>query len=163
MSGENTVKNKVKVKIAGSEFTVVSEESESYTLTIAEEINENIKEIQDMNKNVSSTAALILTALNYCDEIRQSKKECGRLSTQLEKYFADTAKDKEIIAELRAENEKLKKDADTYRKRLGERSRGGSPVSSALKTAYKTVSVSEEEAAEDENGFFSEKTENNSV
>lgn len=153
MKNENPVRNKVKVTIAGNQFTVISEEDESYTQGIADELNESINEIKSANKSVSTTAAVILTALNYCDIIKQSGKDSETLRKQLEEYLENAAKDKETISELRAENEKLKKDIETYRKRLSDSGHNGAPVSTAVKSAQKTISQ-QEEAAEDETEFF---------
>ena len=140
MKSENPVKNKVKVTIAGNQFTVISEENESYTQGIADELNESINEIKGANKSVSTTAAVILTALNYCDMIRQNKSDSETLRKQLEEYLENAAKDRETITELRTENEKLKKDIETYRKRLGDTGHNGAPVSTAVRSAKKTVS-----------------------
>ncbi len=155
MSNENAVKNKVKVVIADNQFTLVSSDSESYTKSIAEEVNQKIDEIKQSNPGVSTTAAVILTALNYCDSIRQGTDDSESLKRKLNAYLEESAKDKDMISKLQSENEKLKKDIEIYRKRLGESGHSKSPVSSAVKAAYKTVSA-QEEAAEDETDFFAE-------
>ncbi len=156
MNSENSVKNKVKVTIADNVFTLISEESEEYTRSIADDVNNSINEIKSRGKNISVTAAVILTALNYREQIQKSEKDTEGLKHQLSLCLDEAVKNKETIAELKKENEKLRKDLETYRKRLGDSVHNGSPVSSAVRKARKSVSVSEsEEAAEDDTNFFS--------
>ena len=142
------MKNKVKIIVGGTEYTVVTQEDAEYTKKLAEEVNESINDMC-INGRISITAAAILTAVNLCDRLKKYEIE-GYLhaaSAQLARYD-----------ELKKENEKLKKDIETYKKRLKEENpsvKEPDPLSSSVKAAQTVVSVSpEDEAAEDENAFF---------
>ena len=147
-------KNKIKIVIAGNEFTVVTDENENSAVKTAEEVNESIAEVQRANPTASVTAAVILTALNYCDTIHEMKKEAEQLQQRMKQCLDENAEDKKTISELQRENEKLRADIDTYRKRLGENP-NGAPVSSSIRHPKKGINFSvSEEAAEDETDLF---------
>ncbi len=147
-------KKKIKVNIAQNEFTMITDKSESYTKDIADQINQNIQGILSASSTVSVTAAVILTAFNYCDQINQFKTDESELKSKLQQYLSDSETDKKAIADLTAENEKLKKEIEAYRKRLGT-DINGSPISGAVRSVNKTITVSQsEEAAEDDDSFF---------
>ena len=121
--------------------------------------------IKEMCKSgrISVTAAAILTAVNYCDDLKKAQDDIDRLKVQLNKYLEDITKQNEKYNALQKENIKLKTDIDTYRKRLIEESPGANedePLSAAVKPVRRAVAVSEsEEAAEDETERPAEKDE----
>ena len=150
-------KHKVKITVAGTEYKVLTHESESYTRGLAEQVDESI---QDMciNGRISITAAAILTAVNLCDKLKKYENDADALGEQIEKYL-ETANEQMIrYNELKAENERLKKNISVYRKRLGETVDGinePSPVSESVKTVKKKVFVSDsEEMADEEQDIF---------
>ena len=151
-------KKKVVIKIAGSEFKVVTSEGENYTKELAKKVDDSIKELCRESSQTSVTAAAILTALNFCDKNLKYEEEAEKLGKQLECYFEEISLHKRKCDELRSENEKLKRDIETLRGRLASESptiNEPFPISSSVKLLRKTVSVSEqEEAAEDEQAFF---------
>ena len=155
---ENNEKIKVRINIVGSEFTVLSQDSESYTLSIAKEVDEKIGEIRSANPNISITAAVMLAALNFCDCAKKSEKDADNFRIQIKEYLTEAAQKEKEADELRKENERLKKDIQTYRQRLSEEvpsNNKTAPVSTAVKAVKKSVTLSDgEEAAEDEAEFF---------
>ena len=70
-------KTRVTVIIDGKEYTVVSDESESYIKMIAEKVDTTIKEVA--KSTVSSSMKLVLAALNLADETEKSKAEISEL------------------------------------------------------------------------------------
>lgn len=156
---ENSEKIKVKINIAGNEFTVISEDSESYTLTVAEEVNNKISDIRKNNMGMSLSSAIILAALDFCDSMKKSEKDADNFRKQIKEYLTEAAKNETLTEQLKKENERLKKDIQTYRQRLSDEIKSenndASPLSSAVKAVQKAVSVSDvEEAAEDDTEFF---------
>ena len=142
------MKNKVKITVGGTEYTVVTQEDADYTKKLAEEVNESI----------SITAAAILTAVNLCDRLKKYEKEADSLGEQIEGYLHAASAQLTKYNELKKENEKLKKDIEIYKKRLKEENPSAKetgPLSSSVKAAQTVVSLSsEDEAAEDESAFF---------
>lgn len=155
---ENNEKIKVRINIAGSEFTVLSQDSENYTLSVAKEVDEKISEIRKANPNISITAAVMLAALNFCDCSKKSEKDADNFRIQIKDYLTEAAQKEKEADELKKENERLKKDIQTYRQRLSEDIRSNNnaaPVSTAVKAVKKSVLLSDvEEAAEDDTEFF---------
>lgn len=155
---ENNEKIKVRINIAGSEFTVLSQDSENYTLSVAKEVDEKISEIRKANPNISITAAVMLAALNFCDCSKKSEKDADNFRIQIKDYLTEAAQKEKEADELKKENERLKKDIQTYRQRLSEdiqSNNNAAPVSSAVKAVKKSVLLSDvEEAAEDDTEFF---------
>ena len=80
------MKNKVKITVGGTEYTVVTQEDADYTKKLAEEVNESINDMC-INGRISITAAAILTAVNLCDRLKKYEKEADSLGEQIEGYL----------------------------------------------------------------------------
>ncbi len=154
---EEKKKNKVKITVAGTEYTVLTHESDEYTKNLAKEVDESIREMCT-NGRISITAAAILTAVNLCDRIRKYEQEAESLGEQIEGYLEAASEQLNKYNSLKRENDKLRRDIEIYRKRLSEEKPGihePSPLSEPCRPLRKAVAVSEqEEAAEDETKFF---------
>ncbi len=151
---ENEVKNRVRIDIAGTKFTVVSEEGEEYTRAVAERLNEEIKTVRKAAPGLSLSAAVMLTALNMCDTMTKAEEDADRLKKQVREYLAESEKYRSDYETAIIENEKLKRDIEIYRQRLGDKGRGEpAPVSPAVRTVRKTNT---EEAGDDsaDSGVF---------
>lgn len=74
-------KNKVYVKINGSEYTMIGEEPEDYLFLISRYLDKKIKETLAANPKHSNTSAAVLTALTITDELYQVRKENEELKT----------------------------------------------------------------------------------
>lgn len=157
-------KIKVKINIAGSEFTVLSQDDETYTTMIANEVDRKINEIRTANPQVSVTAAAMLAALNFCDSVKKAEKDSDNFRVQIKEYLTEASKNKSEADEMKRENQRLKKDIQKYRQRLSEESTvkdsNRAPVSTAVRSVKKSVLVSDvEEAAEENIEFFDMKSE----
>ena len=86
-------KNKVSLKIAGSDYTIVSEEEPSYMQELAQDIDSKISDILKSG-NLSITQAAILAALEYADDAKKNKTSADNLRSQLKEYLEDAAKAK---------------------------------------------------------------------
>lgn len=95
-------KTKVNVSICGSEYVILSDESESYVRTIALEVDEQINESLKNNIKKSLSKAAILVAMNYCDK---SKK----LQDEMDVYLKTIKQDQDEIKKLKRQIENLKK------------------------------------------------------
>ncbi|MFR3009032.1 MAG: cell division protein ZapA [Pseudoruminococcus massiliensis] len=60
-------KNKIKVKVCGTEFNILSEDNEEYTQKIASVVDRKMKQTLETNPRVSISNIAILTALEFCD------------------------------------------------------------------------------------------------
>ncbi len=148
---ENQNKNRIKIDIAGTHFTVLSAEGEDYTRKVADRLNEEITAVRRGAPGLSLSSAVMLASLNLCDNMTKAQDDADRLRMQVKEYLNDAARYRADFEEAVQENEKLRRDIEIYRKRLGDKGRGAdpAPVSKAAKTA-KTIRKSNAAEAEDE-------------
>lgn len=101
-------KNRVKLNILGTEFTVLSDESESYVMSIAAEVNDKMGEAQKGNINMSMLTSAILTCMDFCDQIRKAKEISEDLRKRNSENYEVATKSQALISGLKASNEELK-------------------------------------------------------
>ena len=81
--------NKVTVKIANQEYTVVGEESKEYLLKIASRVDDEMEDLLLKNPKFNYSACAVLTAINITDELCKQKEELEQLKEKcnsLEEY-----------------------------------------------------------------------------
>lgn len=94
-------KNKVYVRINGSEYTIIGEEAEDYLFLISRFLDKRIKETLSVNPKHSNTSAAVLTALTITDELFKLRKE----NTELKKGLKEP---EDKLLELSEEYEKIR-------------------------------------------------------
>ena len=92
-----TVKNKVEVRIAGKEYTLVGVESDEYIQKIGLYIDRKMNEVMRANSRLSTSMAAVLTSINVADDFFKShenelqlKKEIKRCQDELERLREET-------------------------------------------------------------------------
>lgn len=80
-------KNRVRVNIAGSSYTILSEESEDYVHSIGEEVDAKISDIKKSSSDISSLMAAILTAMDFCDLYKKSIANNNGLEDESKETF----------------------------------------------------------------------------
>ncbi len=154
---DNNTKNRIKIDIAGTRFTVLSIESEEYTHSVAERLNHEINTVRRAAPALPLNSAVMLAALNICDNMTKAEEDADRLRMQIKEYLNDAAKYRSAFEEAARENDKLKKDIETYKKRLGEKNKAviePSPLSPAVKAVRKSSAAEAEDETEDNLTFF---------
>ncbi len=86
--------NKLLLNIAGLSILVNTEEDESYTRDLAQELDADITAILDANPSASVTNAALLCALGYLDDSKKSARTANHMRSQIKEYLADAAKAK---------------------------------------------------------------------
>lgn len=86
-------KNTKKLKIAGEEYFVTSEEAPEYMESLAREIDAKMGNLLK-NSNLSTTQAAVLAALDFADAAKKSTSTTDNLRAQLKDYLEDAAKAK---------------------------------------------------------------------
>lgn len=94
-------KNKVIVRINGSEYTLMGEESEDYLFSIANYVDKKVKEVLQSNSKHSTTSAAILTSLTLADDLFKARRE-------IEIQKSSLRAPEEKIKEFQREYEELK-------------------------------------------------------
>ena len=151
MSEENK-KNKLRLKIAGSQFVISADESEQYIQKIARMVDDRIRYLDDSDSKMSLQMATIVAALNYCDQLEKERiitrelikktEECEAIardaSLQLNKLLKENAELKEekaglhkIISELKAGTYTEDEPADEKQVKIETSAQHSEPISSA--------------------------------
>lgn len=93
--------SKVTVKINGSEYTLMGDETEDYLFSIANYVDKKIKETLQSNPRHSTTSSAVLTAITLADDLFRLKK-------QLEETKKSANEPEKQLVALREEYDKLK-------------------------------------------------------
>lgn len=96
-----------RLKIAGEEYRVVSEEDEKYIEELAHDLDIKMASLLK-NGRVSTTQAAVLCALDYADEAKKNGSSTDNLRSQLKSYLEDAAQAKSERDFYKREAERLK-------------------------------------------------------
>lgn len=118
---------KVKLEIGGASYVVATNDPEEYLLALAERLDEDINRIMVETPNASVTAAAIMTALSYLDEIEKTSRGADNMRAQIQDYLEDAAKARMAAEEARREAEKLRRELAYYTSKQAQ----GKPDNSA--------------------------------
>lgn len=147
-------KNKVKVEICNTALTISAEDTVEYTLSVAEEVDREVRSILTSSARISVTEAAVLTALNYCDASKKSEKTIDDLRRRNRDYLDSAARIRLLAEEYRRDNKKLQRENEILRQRLLQLTQTpenlpplSKPVASVSST--NTVKIEDEEAAEE--------------
>lgn len=108
-----TGKNKVYVRIAGKDYTLVGVESDEYIQRIAMYIDKKMVEIMKSNSKLSTSMAAVLTAINVADDYVKSHENELSLKKELKHALEQIEKIREENVRLFNENAALT-DKGTY-------------------------------------------------
>jgi cell division protein ZapA (FtsZ GTPase activity inhibitor) len=157
-------KNKIKVKVCGTEFNILSEDNEEYTQKIASVVDRKMKQTLETNPRVSISNIAILTALEFCDLSKKLADQTENMKNQLNEYLEESQKAREEADDARKETEKLRSEIETLRQRLADKDSKKShetsePLSAPVRRSSRRgkrliTTESREEAAEDIMSFF---------
>lgn len=160
-------KNRIKIKVCGNEFNILSEDSAEYTQSIASAVDKNMKSILEVSPHASISSVAILSALDFCDLTKKLEEQNNIMKTQIQEYLEDSQKAREEADEARKEADRLKSEIETLRQRLSEKDAKkeretqeplSAPVRRSSRKGRRVTITSEgrEEAAEDILGFFAD-------
>lgn len=82
-----------KLKIAGEEYRIVSDESTEYMQSLAHELDVKMSAIMK-GSHISTTQAAVLVALQYADDATKNSGSADTLRAQLKEYLEDAAQAK---------------------------------------------------------------------
>ena len=110
--------SKVRLTICGSSYVIATTESEDYMQNLADRLNLDMNELMSSSNTISITAAAVLTALNYRDELEKASGSADNMRRQIKDYLEDAASAKMAAEEARRENASLKRRVDELERRL---------------------------------------------
>lgn len=102
--------NKIRLEICGCSYVISTTDSEQYTLSLAEKLDHNMNEIMVQNPSASVTAAAVLSALDYLDELEKSSASADNMRGQIKDYLEDAANAKLEAEEAKREIERLRRE-----------------------------------------------------
>ncbi|MBR1422328.1 MAG: cell division protein ZapA [Ruminococcus sp.] len=100
------MKNKLKIKVFGRNYTLVSEETQVYTDKLASALDNKLRQILKASPSLSITDAAVLASLEAYDELSKARSNIENIRSQIKGYVDDAARSKN--------------DADNCRKRIFE-------------------------------------------
>ena len=106
------VRNKVKLSIAGAEYSVITEDEVKYVAELGKDVDRAIAKTMKENPRISVTQAAVLTTLNYADEYKKASTTADHLREQIKDYLDDASSAKSKADFARHETEKAKRELE---------------------------------------------------
>ncbi len=107
--------NRIKVTILGNTYTITTDSEEERIRRIERQLEEDLTEIMDSKRNLSSVDALVIIALNLLDQLDAGEEATDRMRDQLSQYLEDAARARIELEEARREVERLKRELEMAR------------------------------------------------
>lgn len=99
---------KVKVKIYNREYSLQTEETQSYTLGLAKKLDTQIVQMMTGGSAISLVDASVLVALSALDECQKANDNIDNIRTQIKDYVDDAGDARLKCDELQKENRALR-------------------------------------------------------
>jgi cell division protein ZapA len=129
-------KNKVYVRINGSEYTIIGEEAEDYLFLISRFLYKKIKETLTANPKHSNTSAAVLTALTITDDLFKLRKENAELKNVIKEPEDKLAILSNEFEDIKFEFAKLSKENENLKLQLEEGNEDKRVVQAAYNEVY---------------------------
>ena len=100
--------NRIKITLAGKEYTIQTEERGRYVKQLAESLNKKIEEFMQANESVSMTSASMLVALGLMDDCIKASSDKDNLRKQVIDYLEEATRSRTEITELKKELDALR-------------------------------------------------------
>lgn len=114
-------KNKVNVRIAGKDYTLVGKEPEEYIQRVALYVDKKLNAITKKNSKLSTSMASVLTAINIADDYFKVRENMDDLSSELNGMREEVQKLKGENSSLSNENAVLANKNTNYQLQLAKR------------------------------------------
>ncbi|AUS95164.1 cell division protein ZapA [Clostridium thermosuccinogenes] len=134
-------KNKVEVRIAGYDYTLVGTESDEYIQKIGLYVDKKMNEIMKANSKLSTSMAAILTAINVADDYFKTYEREAKAKDELEQCKEELEKLKQEKQRLISANKALADKSTALQLELAKREAELKEVRNSLDKAsmYKVV------------------------
>lgn len=106
------VRNKVKLTIAGADYSIITEDDVQYVAELGKDVDRAIAKTMKENPRISTTQAAVLTTLQYADEFKKASTTADHLREQIKDYLDDASSAKSKADWARHEAEKAKRDLE---------------------------------------------------
>ncbi len=112
------MENTVSVKIYGTDYKILTEDSEEYILELAYELDADMKKICQRSPRFTATSAAVLCALDYLDKKNKEVDTSDRMRLQINDYIQDTARARIELDDAKRKIERLEREIDRLRAEL---------------------------------------------
>ena len=133
-----TAKNKVELRIAGKDYTIVGSEPEEYIHRVGLYVDKKMTDILKINNKPSTSMAAVLTAINVVDDLFKSRDSEQELKNQLKKATEELEKLKRENKALQQENTILGNQNTELKLELAKREAELNEVRNTLDKAERT-------------------------
>ena len=106
------VRNKVKLTIAGAEYSIITEDDVKYVAELGKDVDRAITKTMKENPRISVTQAAVLTTLSFADEYKKASTTADHLREQIKDYLDDASNAKSKADWARHEAEKTKRELE---------------------------------------------------
>lgn len=113
-------KNRIKLNICGTDYIIVSDETEDYMLKIAKQVSDDMNITLKTNTRVSVTMAAVLTALKYCDESHKHMADADNLRSQIKDYVEESVSSRMIADDAKNKQANLEKEIHSLKELINE-------------------------------------------
>ena len=107
--------NKVKVRIAGSDISFVTDDDPKYIYELGKKVDYDLSAIFKASPRISTTQATILLAMDYADANKKATDAVATLRSQIKDYLDDASTAKAKADFARREAEKAKKELESLK------------------------------------------------
>ena len=101
---------KIKIKIANEEYSIMTDDNLEYVAQLGEELDKKLTAIISNSTRISVTQAAIVTALEYADAAKKCEITADNLRNQIQEYLEESARSRTDVEIMKRENERLMKE-----------------------------------------------------
>lgn len=111
-------KNKVRVRVCGTDYTISAEDDREYLEELGKELNDKMTALLGSNQKLSVTQCAVLCALDYLDSYKKANASAENLRSQIQDYLEDAARARTDSEITRREAERLGKELAALRSKI---------------------------------------------
>lgn len=102
--------NKVRIEVAGSRYTITTAEDPVYVEGLAQQLDQQLRDLLQNSPSLSVNDALILCALQFLDNGQKSEESADRLRQQFSDYMDEIKQLQDDAESMKKENEQLRRE-----------------------------------------------------
>ncbi len=110
--------NRVALYIGGTEYFLNSDEDTNYVVKVGHEVDRKISDLLEQNSRISTTAAAVFAALDFCDKNFKAEESAQNLRNQIKEYVDDSNRARMEADEARKEVARLNLQIQAMRVKL---------------------------------------------
>lgn len=114
------MENRVKVRIIGREYTLITENSPEYTQDLAGKLDSKMNEMLSASKTLSGIDVAILAALDAMDDAAKASENADNIRLQLGEYMTSADKSRQKADSAKKEISALQKKIAELEEKLAD-------------------------------------------